>query len=145
MVAGMPGGRQRALEFQLPWPPFAWSAILASRIAWYSGVNGAPCPSPQGLVWSKLGWPPDLKLTRSHWPETSGYFASSKACAIEPARTTSKDAQSATRFSMSVSAVCRAKSEERGANGEEQPGGSVQLASRYSPDFPSLSRLLEIT
>src|ERR1700691_4740404 len=39
-----------AQQDSLPWPPFAWSLMLASRIAWYSGVSGAFWPRPAGLV-----------------------------------------------------------------------------------------------
>src|SRR5215510_2243691 len=56
--------------------------MLASRIAWYSGVSGASCPLPQALVWSCDGWPgsPGTE-NRDHWPRQSGYFFSSAPCA----------------------------------------------------------------
>src|SRR6266446_7016718 len=57
-----------------PAPPRAWSARLASKIAWYSGVSGACCPRPMGLVGSHC-MPPVL----SHWPDQSGYLVSSCA------------------------------------------------------------------
>ncbi len=77
IIAGMPGGRHSTREGELPKPPLAWSAMLASRTAWYSGVSGACCPRPGGLVGSNAGWSPTP--TASHCPERSGYFASSNA------------------------------------------------------------------
>src|SRR5258708_38895639 len=60
----------------LPAPPVSWSARLASNMAWYSGVNGACCPRVLGLLGSH--WTPPI---RSHWPDESGYLASSNALA----------------------------------------------------------------
>src|SRR5260370_5129557 len=45
-------------------------------MACYSGVNGACCPRPAGLLGSSRGVPVSV---RSHWPERSGYLSSSKA------------------------------------------------------------------
>src|SRR6266478_2404751 len=102
IIAGMPGGRQSAPGFQLPWPPLAWSARLASSTAWYSGVSGACWPRPHGLVGSNAGWPPTPGIrTPIHWPHRSGYFASSKAWAAEQVATrASPIAPNAFRYSM---------------------------------------------
>src|ERR1700724_2294002 len=54
--------------------------MLSSRTFWYSGVSGACCAGPHGLVGSNLiAWPPRRGLTVSHWPFQLGYFASSAA------------------------------------------------------------------
>src|SRR3984893_7985471 len=52
--------------------------MLASRIAWNSGVSGACWARPDGLVWSH--WVP-MPRGRVHCPAQSGYLASSKATA----------------------------------------------------------------
>ena len=82
MLIGMPPGMQRtAWSKKLPSPPLAWSAMLSARTFWYSGVSGACCPKPHGLVWSNDGCPPSPGTTnRAHAPRQSGYFASA-ACA----------------------------------------------------------------
>src|SRR5712691_10112317 len=61
-----------------PWPPVAWSLMLASRKAWNSGVSGACWARPEGLVWSHWVATP---RGRFHWPAQSGYLDSSKAAA----------------------------------------------------------------
>src|SRR5262249_9504012 len=70
---GMPTGKQE-YRASLPAPPTAWAARLASTVARYSGVSGACCPRPMGLVGSHC-MPP----VRSHWPDQSGYLVSSCA------------------------------------------------------------------
>src|ERR1700692_4195424 len=50
--------------------------MLASCRTRYSGFMGA-CWARKGLVWSYRGAPPSG--TRLHWPDQSGYFASSNA------------------------------------------------------------------
>src|SRR6266849_11058326 len=62
----------------LPWPPVAWSLMLASSTAWNSGVSGAAWGNPKGLVWSH--WVPTPR-GRFHCPPQSGYLDSSKATA----------------------------------------------------------------
>ncbi len=57
MTRGMPLVMQLTWG-SLPWPPFAWSLMLASRIAWYSGVSGAFWPRPAGLRLIPLGADP---------------------------------------------------------------------------------------
>src|SRR5580704_13197636 len=80
---GMPAARQRTWSVLSPRPPVAWSAMLASRIALDSGVSGAPCPKPQGLVWSNDGWPASPPTTnRFHWPFRLGYFEKSTTWAL---------------------------------------------------------------
>src|SRR5258707_7735109 len=70
----------------MSWPPAAWSARLASKRAWYSGVRGACCAGPHPLVGSKvLNRPPRTPATlalgpRRHCPFRSGYLVSSNAC-----------------------------------------------------------------
>ena len=82
IMNGMPAALQRLCSTLLPRPPVAWSAMLASRIALASGVSGASCPNPQGLVWSNEGWPGSPRTTnRFHWPFRSGYFEKSTICA----------------------------------------------------------------
>src|SRR5215470_17618478 len=49
-------------------------------MAWYSGVSGACCPSPGGLVSSQTTPTPRVRL---HCPDQSGYFVSSNAAASE--------------------------------------------------------------
>src|SRR5258708_3573075 len=61
-----------------PWPPAAWSARLASSLAWYSGVSGACCPRPDGLPCSHCV---AIPRGRAHWPDQSGYLVSSNAAA----------------------------------------------------------------
>src|SRR6516162_6967335 len=69
----------------MPWPPAAWSARLASKRAWYSGVSGGCCAGPHALVGSKTlprPWrtPSVIALgPRRHIPFKSGYFVSSNA------------------------------------------------------------------
>src|ERR1700722_15142754 len=63
-----------------PWPPAAWSAMLASQMAWYSAVNGAFCARPGRLVSSHELTVPGARL---HWPDQSGYLVSSNAAAPE--------------------------------------------------------------
>src|SRR6202049_5139768 len=54
--------------------------MLSSSTFRYSGVSGACCAGPHGLVGSNLiAWPPRRGLTVSHWPFQLGYFASSAA------------------------------------------------------------------
>src|SRR5215467_10272898 len=65
------------------WPPSAWSLRLASKIAWYSAVSGAPS-LPRGLVGSHWLLTPG---GRRHWPFQSGYFDSSCACALASEKT----------------------------------------------------------
>src|SRR5258708_1388668 len=60
----------------LPWPPAAWSLMLASSTAWNSGLSGACWASPKGLVWSHWVATP---RGRFHCPPQSGYFDSSGA------------------------------------------------------------------
>src|SRR5262249_16430928 len=75
--------------------------MLASRTFWYSGVSGACCPRPQGLVGSNAGWPPTPGMrTPTHWPHRSGYFASSNA------RTTDEVATSANPIAPSTLRYC---------------------------------------
>src|SRR4029453_6268477 len=67
------------------WPPAAWLARLASKRAWYSGVNGGCWAGPQRLVGSKTfprPWPTPSVIAlgpRRHWPFRSGYFVWSNA------------------------------------------------------------------
>jgi hypothetical protein len=48
-------------------------------MAWYSGISGACCPRPGGLVWSH--WNPTPR-GRHHCPDQSGYLDSSNAAAL---------------------------------------------------------------
>src|SRR5260370_16072390 len=98
-MVGMPKARHSE-RLTLPCPPLAWSAMLASRIALYSGVSGACCPKPQGLVWSNDGMPPSPGTTkRVHWPLRSGYFVSSNARALPSASAETASAAAAVRTS----------------------------------------------
>src|SRR2546423_5524524 len=76
MIRGMPDDRQ-VKRRSWPCPPASWSARLSTKMAWYSGVSGACWPRLRGLLGSH--WVPP---TRCHWPDKSGYFASSKAWAV---------------------------------------------------------------
>src|SRR5947207_13977772 len=58
----------------VPCPP---SERMASKMAWYSGVNGAGVAPPLGWLWSYRPGPP----IERHWPLKSGYFVSSHASA----------------------------------------------------------------
>src|SRR6266700_2619066 len=71
----MPAGRQLTCGLY-SWPPAAVIARLPSNMAWYSGVSGACCLSPAGLVGSHWATP-----GRTQVPPICGYFASSRACA----------------------------------------------------------------
>src|SRR5262245_45567002 len=73
MIRGMPDDLQVNLV-SLPCPPASWSARLASKMAWYSGVSGACCPRLRGLLGSH--WVPPILC---HWPAKSGYSVSSIA------------------------------------------------------------------
>src|ERR1700690_1437038 len=63
----MPAGVQK-VEGQLPGPPAFWSAVLSSKIFWYSGVSGGGPASSRQL----FGLP-----VRTHCPLRSGYFPKS--------------------------------------------------------------------
>src|SRR6266581_5837214 len=69
----------------MPWPPAAWSARLASKRAWYSGVSGGCCAGPQPLLGSNTLPRPRASTAglvlgpRRHWPCRSGYFVWSNA------------------------------------------------------------------
>src|SRR5438477_7517549 len=80
IMRGMPVETQ-VMRMSSPCPPAAWSARLASKIFWYSGVSGACCARPGGLVWSH--WLP-MRGGFFHWPDQSGYLVSSNACAVAP-------------------------------------------------------------
>src|SRR5579883_2456700 len=67
ITRGMPGAMHVKVG-SVPCPPAAWSLRFASKIARYSGVNGADLASAQ------RGW-----VVRSHWLLRSGYLDSSKA------------------------------------------------------------------
>src|SRR5262245_5021290 len=73
MIRGIPDDLQVNLV-SLPCPPASWSARLASKMVWYSGVSGACCPRPRGLLGSH--WVPPILC---HWPAKSGYLVSSTA------------------------------------------------------------------
>src|SRR5262249_27417991 len=75
MIRGMPDDRQVNRK-SWPCPPAFWSARLASKMPWYSGVSGASCPRLGGLLGSH--WVPPILC---HWPAKSGYFVSSNASA----------------------------------------------------------------
>src|ERR1700730_1295402 len=59
-----------------PWPPAAWSAMLASQMARYSDVRGGFCARPGRLVSSHEFTVPGARF---HWPDQSGYLDSSNA------------------------------------------------------------------
>src|SRR6202035_1367880 len=63
----MPAGMQK-VEGQLPGPPAFWSAVLSSKIFWYSGVSGGGPASSRQL----FGLP-----VRTHCPLRSGDFPKS--------------------------------------------------------------------
>src|ERR1700676_1132837 len=66
VTRGMPGEKQRYVMLAVPCPPYA---LVASKIAWYSGVSGA--------LWSRAKRPgPPIGR---HCPLKSGYFESSQA------------------------------------------------------------------
>jgi hypothetical protein len=48
IIRGMPLVMQ-VKRLSMPCPPLRWSAMLASRIFWYSGLSGACCASPGRL------------------------------------------------------------------------------------------------
>src|SRR5271168_5025741 len=81
MMRGMPKGTHRD-GGSLPCPPSRWSAMLASKTAWYSGVRGGFWAKPRGLVWSH--WLPIPGGLR-HCPDRSGYLVSSNAAAGDTA------------------------------------------------------------
>src|SRR5215813_6172869 len=114
MIRGMPDVLQVNLV-SLPCPPASWSARLASKMAWYSGVSGACCPRLRGLLGSH--WVPPILC---HWPSKSGYLVSStaraapdvmisaRASAIEPAESRLRiDDLPATIGGLSVTLSCR--------------------------------------
>src|SRR6516162_3668848 len=77
--------------------------MLASRMAWYSGVSGARCASPSDLVGSCEGWPVSPPTAaRRHCPLRLGYLLSSNApAAVVVARTAaSASAARVARWSM---------------------------------------------
>src|SRR5215831_7869254 len=51
-------------------------------MAAYSGLSGACCPRPGGLLGSYRGGPPSGTLT--HWPDQFGYLPKSTICAGAP-------------------------------------------------------------
>src|SRR5215831_14140519 len=51
-------------------------------MAAYSGLSGACCPRPGGLLGSYRGGPPSG--TRAHWPDQFGYLPKSTICAGAP-------------------------------------------------------------
>src|SRR5207237_2851778 len=70
IMRGMP------LEMQVtrvsrPWPPAAWSAMLASQRLRYSGVSGGSCGRPGRLV---LFHEFTVASLRFHWAWESGYL-----------------------------------------------------------------------
>src|SRR5207249_5183456 len=96
IAIGMPGARH-VLVALVPCPPACWSAILALKMAWYSGVSGASCVVPQHLTGSNEGWPRHEGMRSPiHWPLRSGYIASSNAHA--PQGTAHSVTASATAF-----------------------------------------------
>src|SRR5436190_4416022 len=79
ITIGIPGARQ-VLVALVPCPPACWSAMLALKMAWYSGVRGASCVVPQHFTGSNEGWPRHEGMRSPiHWPLRSGYIASSNA------------------------------------------------------------------
>src|SRR6266852_8827652 len=70
MTRGMPGATHVKVG-SVPCPPAAWSLRFSSKIARYSGVNGADLASGQRGA-----------AVRSHWPFRSGYLDSSNAGAL---------------------------------------------------------------
>jgi hypothetical protein len=78
ITRGKPAGMHRRVGSAAT-PSSASFLRLASKIAWYSGVNGACCAAPGGL----LGSQDELRLPPSccHGPRQLGYFDSSNACA----------------------------------------------------------------
>src|SRR5712672_969404 len=96
----------------MPCPPAAWSTRLASKRAWYSGVNGGCCAGPQALVGSKTlarPWPTPTVFAfgpRRHWPFKSGYFVSSNAHApttVDSSAASSMDTTVAPRSGIAAS------------------------------------------
>jgi len=75
ITRGMPTGPQVPLMSN--WIPAFPLARFASNTAWYSGVSGACCPSPPGLLGSHV----PTGLPRFHKPSQSGYFFASSAMA----------------------------------------------------------------
>src|SRR5215472_3892297 len=51
-------------------------------MAAYSGLSGACCPRPGGLLGSYRGGPPSGTL--AHWPDQFGYLPKSTICASAP-------------------------------------------------------------
>src|SRR6266702_2554880 len=74
--------------------------MLASQIAWYSGVSGGCCPRAGGLAGSY--WPP--APVRTHWPFQSGNLELSCDQAAGPGHSTANNAISAneTRFDIAA-------------------------------------------
>src|SRR6476660_8766635 len=77
IIRGMPCGKHRPVGSP-PSPPSARSAAVVSKIARDSAVNGACWPAPAGFDQSKLFPTPGGFF---HWPDQSGYFERSCACA----------------------------------------------------------------
>src|SRR5271169_1133125 len=69
----MPAGTQK-VDGQLPGPPAFTSAVMSSKIFWYSGVSGGLPASAIQL----FGLP-----VRTHWPLKSGYFPKSTTWAAD--------------------------------------------------------------
>src|SRR5262249_40178161 len=95
----MPPGMQRICGLYC-WAPLSCSATRALKISRYSGVSGACCASPRGLLGSQLA-----AAFRTHWPEKGGNAVWSTAVARPPkptVRQISATAPTNVRWSIAV-------------------------------------------
>src|SRR5450432_1157520 len=103
ITRGMPTGPQVNLGSNTS--PALSLAMLASYTAWYSGVSGACCPRPGGLVGSQ----DPSGLPRSHMPSKAGYFLASCAPAARDRHSSAATATTELRWSMVFSRLSAAQ------------------------------------
>src|SRR6266478_8704088 len=130
MMRGMPAVMQLT-RTSSPCPPRAWSAMLASSRAWYSGISGACCASPERLVWSHCVPTP---AGRRHWPDQSGYLVASNAEAapiVSDSAAASVSAARELRWSIMSS---------HGENWRDQAGGD-RRSEEHTSELQSQSNL----
>src|ERR1700676_2674024 len=121
----------------MPCPPAAWSARLAWKRAWYSGVNGGCCAGPQAFAGSKTlprPWPTPTVFAfgpRRHRPFKSGYFVSSNADAatiVDSSTPTSTDTMIEPRSNIAASS----QSMTNHAGHIFEPGSEKYMAARWA-------------
>src|SRR5579863_10418139 len=139
MIRGMPGEKQELVR-SLPNPPASRSATLASAMAWYSGMSGAPWPRPTVLVGSNEAGPGASGM-RVHCPRQSGYLLSSKAQApfVVNSATARKVAPIKLRSSMTLPSFTVARMQRSGMRerrpGFRSPPSGLQFYTTLPPDL----------